>query len=372
MTTTGLVYHEDYLKHKQIEHHPECPERLKLTVEHFVKTGLMDLLYPIDVEKALVEDVERVHSGAHVEYIKCLSEEGRGRFSIIDPDTYVCPDTYHTALLSAGGVISAAKSVWAGEVDNAFALIRPPGHHASTNQATGFCYFDNAAIAVRKLQGEEGLKKAFIFDWDAHAPNGTMGTFYSDPSVLNISIHQDPRSFFPGQGFIEQTGEGQGKGLTVNFPVPGGSGDSDFIYFIEEFVVGRVRKFKPDMIFISAGQDSHRDDRISQLNVTDQGYATMTRIFMDLADELCDGRLLLELEGGYNLNTLPETNKVIVETLMGQKPEKDVRGDTLDTTIDLLSHLKNKLKASTIWPEAQDHVPEEKKGSDCTECSREG
>ncbi|MFC2162355.1 histone deacetylase [Candidatus Altiarchaeota archaeon] len=370
---TSIVYHEDFLKHKQIQQHPECPERLSSTIEYLKKTEVMDpftgmkhviwdMIDVISPEPATIEDLTRVHTREHVDYVKCLSKNGAGMFSIIDSDTYVCPDTYDVAVLSAGGVIAAGEAVWEGRCRNSFALTRPPGHHASLNQATGFCYFDNVSVMIRRLQAVHGVGKVFLFDWDAHAPNGTMGTFYSDPSVLNVSIHQDPHSFYPGTGFVNQIGDGAGKGYTINFPVPGGTGDADYMYFLEKFVIPRVRKFKPEMIVVSAGQDSHESDRISQLNVTDAGFAKMTQAMMSLAEELCGGKLVLELEGGYNLVTLPATNHAILSTLSGIEYDGDIRGETLDPTRDLLAELEGTLKSSRLWPEGPDvggsHGPE--------------
>ncbi|MBD3260140.1 MAG: histone deacetylase [Candidatus Altiarchaeales archaeon] len=352
---TGLVFHNDYLKHKQLANHPENPARLSATQEYFLKTGLMDMLYEMTPDPAEVEDVARVHSMAHINYVKTMAEAGCGRFAVIDPDTYLSHETYNVALLSAGGAICAGESVWKGEVDNCFALIRPPGHHASRNQATGFCYFDNISIMARYLQHIHGVKRICIFDWDAHAPNGTMGTFYNDPSILNISIHQDPHSFYPGHGFIEQMGEGPGKGYTINFPVPAGTADPDYLYFINEYVVPRVRKFRPQLIAVAAGQDSHQTDFISQLNVTDAGYAHMTQAFIDLAEELCSGKLVLELEGGYNLKTLPKTNHTIVSTLLEGQTDHVVQGEVLSTTKELLMQLGNTLKGKSLWPDAPDY-----------------
>ncbi len=362
--TTALVYHDDYLKHRQVEHHPECPERLKLTMEHFQRTNFLDMLSPITPEPAAISDLTRVHTPEHVNYVKCLSEHGSGMFSVIDSDTYVCKDTYDVARLAAGGAIAAGRAVWTGEAENAFALLRPPGHHASLNQATGFCYFDNAAIMIKHLQHHFGLRRVFIFDWDAHAPNGTMGTFYSDPTVLNMSIHQDPKSFYPGVGFVEQIGEGPGKGYTINFPVPAGTGDADYVFFLENFVVPRVRKYRPDLIVVAAGQDSHMTDHVSQLNVTDAGFARMTEIMMSLAKELCGGKLVLELEGGYNLKTLPQTNYIIASTLLGMRHGLKVEGEVLGTTREILTKLEDTLKASTIWHEAPEmtEAPREQRG----------
>jgi len=357
---TGLVYHNDYLKHRQEREHPENPERLAATLEYFIKTRLLDAVEQITPEPATVEDITRVHTHEHVDYIHSRCEEGSGRFAVIDPDTYICDETYNVALLSAGGDIAAGEAVWTGKIDNCFALVRPPGHHASRNQATGFCYFDNITVMTRYLQANHDVKKVFIFDWDAHAPNGTMGNLYGDPTVLNMSIHQDPRSFYPGVGFMEQFGEGPGRGYTVNFPVPAGTGDADYLYFIEEFVIPRVRKFKPDLIAVAAGQDSHTSDLISQLEVTDAGYAAMTRMFMDLSDELCGGKLVLELEGGYNTNTLPITHHTIVSTLAGIPYEKEVTGEASETTKNLLNQLNETLKSASIIPDAPEYGEAEK------------
>ncbi|MBU0762184.1 MAG: histone deacetylase [Candidatus Altiarchaeota archaeon] len=349
---TGLIYSDDFLKHRQVEKHPECPERVKNTVEYFQRTNLLDLLDVRKPQKAQVEDLTRVHSIEHVNYIRCLSESGQGKFSVIDSDTYVCHETYETALYAAGATMMAGEMVWTGELDNCFSLVRPPGHHASTNQATGFCYFDNLSVMIRHLQAKHKVKKVFLFDWDAHAPNGTMGTFYADPSVLNVSIHQDPHSFFPGQGFIEQIGEKAGRGYTINFPVPAGTADPDYLYFIDEFIMSRVRKFKPDLIAVAAGQDSHQSDLVSQLNVTDAGFVEMTKRMMQLADELCGGKLVLSLEGGYNLNTFPITNYAIMSALAGLKYGTPIKGNVMQSTKDLLSKLNDTLKSSTIWSDA--------------------
>jgi acetoin utilization deacetylase AcuC-like enzyme len=349
---TGIIYDDIFLKHKQVERHPECPERVKLTYEYLHRTNLLDLIEVYPAIKAKTDDLIRVHSPEHVNYIRCLSERGSGKFSVIDSDTYVCSETYETALYSAGATMAAGELVCSGELNNCFALVRPPGHHASMNQATGFCYFDNLAIMIRHLQEKKAAKKVFLFDWDAHAPNGTMGSFYSDPSVLNISIHQDPTSFFPGQGFINQIGEKAGRGYTVNFPVPAGTGDADYIYFIDEFVIPKVRKFKPDLIAVAAGQDSHHSDLVSQLNITDAGFVEMTKKMMQLADELCSQRLVLSLEGGYNLATLPVTNHAIISALAGLKYAILVQGNVAQSTKDLLLKLNETLKSSTIWAQA--------------------
>ena len=351
---TGIVYDDRFLRHHQLEGHPEVPARLTVTMEYLLKTGLINQLEQLTPEPATVEDLLRVHSKEHVEYIHRLSKSGGGRFALIDGDTYVCHETYDTALLAAGGVITAAEAVMEGKLDNCYALIRPPGHHASKNQATGFCYFDNAGIMIKHIQEKYGLKRVLLFDWDAHAPNGTMGTFYSDNTVLNASIHQDPHNFYPGQGFIEQIGDGKGKGYTINIPVPSGTGDADYLHILKNFLVPRIRKFKPELIVISAGQDSHRDNLISGLRVTEAGYSHMTRIFMELAAEFCNNRLVMELEGGYNLMALAKSNNDILQTLLGIPPHQKIEGEVRQSTLDVLNSLDEKLKTTRIWHDSPD------------------
>jgi len=351
---TGIVYDDRYLRHRQMESHPEVPERLSVTMEYFHKTGIINQIEVLKPEPASMEDLLSVHSKEHIEYIHQLSKSGGGRFALIDGDTYVCPETYDTAVLAAGGVITAAEAVMDGKLDNCYALIRPPGHHASKNQATGFCYFDNVAIMIKHVQAKYGLERVFLFDWDAHAPNGTMGTFYSDNTVLNASIHQDPKNFYPGTGFVEQIGDGKGKGYTLNYPVPPGTGDADYIHILKTSLVPRVRKFKPQLIVISAGQDSHRDDLISGLKVTEAGYSHMTKILMDLAKEFCDGKLVMELEGGYNLTALARSNNAIVETLLGVEPYLKIEGEIRPSTLEIIKSLEEILKTTRIWPDSPD------------------
>lgn len=347
MNRTGLVYHSDYTKHLPYPGNPEVPERITSTYEHLKKTKLLDKLTLLTPKPAAEDDILQVHSREHLDYVRNLSERGYGPDDYVNSDYYVSPDTYKTALLAAGGAKLAAESVWDGVVDNAFALIRPPGHHASKYPA-GFCYFHNTAVAIRHLQREHGLKRAAVFDWDAHAGNGTMNLFWRDPSVLKISVHQDPASFYPGTGFTEQIGEGEGLGYCMNVPVPAGTGDPDYLHILDEFAIPKIRKYRPEIIFVAAGQDSHRGDGMSGLELTDKGYSAMTMRLMDAADELCNGRLVLVLEGGYNLRTLPATHHAIISTLMGVKKQPKIKGKVLDSTKEVLQQLTEHLAGTPM------------------------
>jgi acetoin utilization deacetylase AcuC-like enzyme len=347
MTKTGLVYHSDCLKHHLLDGKPEVPGRLSATMEHFRDVGLLDRLSLLTPEPATEEDLELVHTEEMINYVRDLSEKGYEDNSVINGDIFVSPDTYNAALLAAGGVKKAAESVWANEVDNCFALVRPPGHHASRNMPGGFCFFNNTAVAIRHLQRKNDAGRVAVFDWDAHCGNGTMDIFYEDPDVLTISVHQDPRNFYPGTGFVEQIGESEGRGYCMNLPVPAGTGDADYIHILDDFVLSKIRQFNPEIIFVAAGQDSHIDDNMSGLKLTDAGYAAMTAKMMGLASEICDGMLILTLEGGYNVQTLPVTHERIVSMLLGEKPPI-IKGKVLESTKNIIKDLRQQLEGTEM------------------------
>jgi len=347
MNRTGLVYSMECLKHKPYDGILEVPERISATIEHFKTTSLLDKLHLITPAPAEETDLMRVHSREHIDYVKGLSERGYVDFDIINPDIYVGANTYNAALYAAGGVISAVKSTLGAETDNCFCLVRPPGHHASS-YPSGYCYFNNTAVAIRYAQQEYGIRKVAVFDWDAHAGNGTMKIFYNDPSVLTISVHRDPHEFFPGDGFVEQIGEGEGKGYCMNLPVPAGTGDADYVRILDDYVLDAMRRFEPEALFVAAGQDSHLSDPLGELNVTVDGYVAMTQRLMALADEVFGGRIILALEGGYNIKTLPGIHQSIVETLLGLKGEVKIDGVAGKPTLDVLSELKRNLKGTPL------------------------
>ena len=337
MNKTALVYHEDYLKHRQPEGHPERPERLVETLNYFEKKGLLEKLTIVKPEVAKREDLLRVHSRELVDFMENLCSSGGG---FLDSDTFVCRDTCYVARLSAGGVIKAAEVVMEGKFDNSFALVRPPGHHASRNKSMGFCYFNNVAVMIKYIQEKYDLKRILVLDWDAHAFNGTMDIFYDTRDVLKISIHQDPRTLYPGTGFISQIGSGIGEGYTVNVPVPAGTEDSDYVYIFDEIVIPLAFDYKPQFMVISAGQDSHRDDPLSGLCLTESGYEEMTNILLKTSEELCDGRLVVELEGGYNLESLKKSNYAIVSSLIGDRRDETIKGKVKDSIKELAGSLK--------------------------------
>ncbi len=340
MPKTALIYHPDYLLHNAGSGHPERKERLTATLDYLREKNLLDKVDLLTPEAASEEDLLRVHTKEHVNFIQQFSQSG----GMITPDTLVSKNTYKIARLAAGGDILAGKTVMEGKHKNAFALVRPPGHHASSNQAGGFCYFNNVAIAIRYLQKKFSLEKIFLLDWDTHAFNGTAEIFYQDSSVLDVSLHQDPSSFYPGTGFMEEIGSGEGKGFTVNIPLKAGSQDADYLYIFHEFMLPLIDSFRPELVVISAGQDSHRDDFISGIHLTEEGYGEMTRLMVKKAEEHCQGRLFVELEGGYELDALKKSNYEIMKGLLGEREEKLFPGQVLESSKELILSLENIFK----------------------------
>ena len=337
--STALIYDDIYLKHYAGTFHPERAERLSYTMEYLKKKGILSGVDVIKPKKACVEDIKRVHTGSHIDRIRDVSESGGG---FIDMDTHACSDTYDVALFAAGGLMSAVDAVMGGDHKNSFALVRPPGHHATSDCAMGFCFFNNVAVAIKYAMEKYNLGKAFLLDWDAHAFNGTADIFYGTDSILDVSIHQDPAIFYPGTGFMHQSGTGRGKGYTVNIPVPPETGDADYIYIIDKFIIPAMRKFKPDIIFISSGIDSHKDDMISSLMLTDECYGAMTSRILGEAENLCAGRVVVELEGGYSLTAMARSNYEILRALLGEFDAVGSFGAPSEKARSLVCELKEK------------------------------
>ena len=346
MSDIGLMYDEGFLKHIPYPGNPEVPERISLAYEHLVSCGILDGL--CEFKARFVEDniLTSVHTQEHIEYLYSISQKGYDELTIPNTDVYVMKDTFDAARLSCGGIVEAAKRVVEGQIKRCFCLNRPPGHHAKANMPSGFCYFNNTAIAIKAVQKEFGIEKVAIFDWDAHCGNGTMEIFYEDPDVLTISLHQDPSMFFPGTGFEQQTGDGKGRGSCANFPLDPGAKDADYLHIIDCLAERLIIDFNPDLIFVAAGQDSSIHDPISGLEVTDWGYWKMTRMLADIADRVCDGRLVMTLEGGYNLKMMPHTIGGIINALLeedGENGDIENRDSPLQSTIGLVNRLRDRL-----------------------------
>ncbi len=310
---TGFLYHPDYLKHNTGYGHPERSQRLVAVLEALKNWDYWDSLHHIEPTPATVEQILCVHRQNYVEAVKEVCESGGG---YVDYETPISAESFDIALLAAGAVLRGVDAVIAGEVDNAFALVRPPGHHAVPSRGMGFCIFNNAAIAARYLQRTHKLKKILIVDWDLHHGNGTQDAFYDDPTVFYFSIHQSP--LFPGTGRADETGTGAGLGFNLNSPMRSGSRPKEYVQVFETKLKSAALEFHPDFILISAGFDCHESDPLGGISMTTEGFGQLTDIVCDIAEKTCNGRVVSALEGGYDLNALSESVLAHLEHLMNE------------------------------------------------------
>lgn len=308
---TAYVYLPTHIGHT-FPGHPENHKRLTHTWDLLEKDGILDRLLRVDCTPADADALTAVHDARYVDLLAQISASGGG---MLDADTYVTEESYEVALLSAGGLNNLVDTVCTGRAENGFALLRPPGHHARPVHGMGFCLLSNVAIAARHAQKQHGYARMLIVDFDVHHGNGTQETFYDDSSVLFFSIHQYP--YYPGSGDIDETGAGTGEGATINVPFPAGVGDGAYLAAIEEVLKPAARRFDPQLILVSAGYDAHWMDPLAQHQVSIEGYAAMIRSLMALAEEVCDGRLVCTLEGGYNLDVLPHAVLSTLRVLSG-------------------------------------------------------
>jgi acetoin utilization deacetylase AcuC-like enzyme len=309
---TGFVYSDIFLSHDTCPGHPEAPERLR-AVAREVKRGLGSLLLPIDPAPAPLEWIKTVHRGSYIDELKIACERGDRFFH--DPESLICRETYSCALNAAGGVLEAVDAVMDNRVFNAFCALRPPGHHGFPDRAMGFCFFNNAAIGARYAIERYGLKKVAIVDWDVHHGNATQEIFFFDPAVFYISIHQ--RSIFPGTGLEDEKGAAAGLNFNLNIPLDGGAADAEYLEVFERTVIPAIENYSPDLIIISAGFDAHADDPLGGMEVSSGGFGCMTRLVKDAAENICPGRIVSVLEGGYSLKGLSASVRRHLEALSG-------------------------------------------------------
>ena len=300
MGKTGLVYHPAYLEHDMGAGHPESPNRLRAIMQRLQQSGTAAQLTKIEPRKAEEEWITQVHSP---NYVAALNHQAptSGRVSL-DPDTSMSPGSLNAAYLAAGGALAAVDAIMNKQVVHVFCAVRPPGHHAETSRAMGFCLFNNVAIAARYIQKKYGLKRVLIVDWDVHHGNGTQHSFEDDPSILFFSTHQYPH--YPGTGRATERGKGAGEGFTINIPMEAGEGDDEYHAIFLKALVPAADDFKPDFVLISAGFDAHKDDPLASMGLTEAGYADLTHIVAGIAKHHAQGRILSSLEGGYNLTAL--------------------------------------------------------------------
>lgn len=309
--STGFLYDPIFLEHDTGGGHPECAQRLTVTMDYLQKQPWFEQLRLSSPRDADQKWIETVHGNDYILHAKQTCESGAPFLDVMDVS--ICKRSFDVALEAAGGVLELADQLMAGNINNGFALLRPPGHHAEKDMALGFCLFNNVAILARYLQRQHGFDKILILDWDVHHGNGTQHTFEEDPSVLYISTHQYP--FYPGTGAYTETGTGRGKGATLNCPMPAGSADKDYEQVFSEQILPKIDEFKPEIVIVSAGFDAHKDDPLADICLSTDFYTWMTQRVMEKADQYANGRLISVLEGGYNLKALPHCIAVHLTTM---------------------------------------------------------
>ena len=316
MSRTAAVFSPIYYQHGTGVDHPESARRLRAIIGELRKGQLSRSGKWVFVEpgKASVEDVESVHDREYIGHVRAVCKSGGGPLD--SGDTVVSPDSFKVALYAAGGALKAVNLVMKGEFENAFALVRPPGHHAEKFHACGFCIFNNIAIAAKYLVRKFNMKRVLIFDIDAHHGNGTQEAFYETDKVLYISLHEDPLGF-PGTGFIEEVGEGDGLGYNVNIPLPFRTSDHIYLRAIVEIAMPVIRHYKPQFMLVSAGFDGHYTDPVGSLSLSGLCYERIFKTIVDLASEVCNGRLVAILEGGYSLKFVGKMSALAIAEMSG-------------------------------------------------------
>jgi len=355
---TGYVWHELYGWHDtgtnagllppslvmQPYAHFESPESKQRFHSLVEASGLADHLTRIIPSEATDEQLLRVHTPEHLARIKAESDLPKGG-DAGDGVSPFGPQGFHIAALAAGGAIAAMNAVMVGTVANAYALIRPPGHHARPENGMGFCIFSNAAVAIKDAQSREPDLRVATVDWDVHHGNGTQAAFYDDPSVLTISVHQD--DLFPrDSGAISERGEGAGEGYSINVPLPAGTGNGGYLHALQEVVVPALRRFKPDVIVIPSGFDASCFDPLGRMSVTASGFRAMARVLLDVAAETSGGRVMMTHEGGYSPTYVPLCGVSVLSEMSGV--EVDIIGELLEGFDTMPEHTMNVVQEQAI------------------------
>ncbi len=300
MIQTTVLWDDRYLLHEPGSWHPERPDRLR-AIHKVIEGPLAKKIKRITPRLATLEEISLVHD---FQYVKKI-EETAGLHIDLDPDTHASPHTWEAASLAVGGLIQCVDHVMSGQSKNAFAFVRPPGHHAERERAMGFCFFNNVAIAAEYVLKQGYAKRVLIMDYDVHHGNGTQWSFYDRPDVFYISTHRYP--FYPGTGSPHEEGKGSGKGYTLNIPFDEGDGDDEYLKAFDDRVIPAILGYQPDLILVSAGYDAHRDDPLGGMEVTGKGFGEMHRKLLEAAQKCCRGKLVSVLEGGYSLLGLEES-----------------------------------------------------------------
>ncbi|HKX11785.1 MAG TPA: histone deacetylase [bacterium] len=312
MAKIGIVHDRRFLQHETGPMHPERPDRLRALEPLLRQPGLEKKWLEIAPRKASLEEILLVHDRQHLEEV-ARTAEAKGTY--LDGDTFAGAHSYEAALLAAGGLVESVDRVLDGEVDSAFAWVRPPGHHAEREYAMGFCLFNNVGIAAEHLIKNKGLSRVAIVDFDVHHGNATQHMFYDRPEIFYASTHRYP--FYPGTGAASETGSGAGKGYNLNLPLAAGAGDAEYRRVFEDRLLPALREYKPQFLLISAGYDAHVRDPLGGMRVSDAGFREMTAALESVAADFCGGKSVYTLEGGYDLEGLAggvgETLNILAE-----------------------------------------------------------
>jgi acetoin utilization deacetylase AcuC-like enzyme len=310
----GIVKSNTYFSHKTGVNHPENERRLKRLYALLERNGENRGWEPITPQLASTHQLAWAHSA---EYIRRIAATSGNPYNRLTMDTIACADSYRAARMACGGVFAAVDYVFKNGGQSAFALVRPPGHHAEVGRAMGFCLFNNAALGAHYARHQYHCKRILIVDWDVHHGNGTQHIFERDPDVLFFSIHQFPH--FPGTGLFTEIGFGAGEGYTFNVPLPKGYGDYEYSALFDALLRPMALEYAPDLIIVSAGFDPHRADPLGGMHLTELGFAAMTRSLMTIAQTVCQGRLVFVLEGGYHLESLTDTFQAVLDELLNRQ-----------------------------------------------------
>ncbi len=311
--TTIMVY-APALAHTKL-HHPENSARIAHLLPALERFGLLEDLKVLQPAAASMEQLRRVHTQGLIDYVQSVSNRGGG---LLDQgDTYATANSYQLAQLAVGSTCAAVDEIMNGRARNGFALVRPPGHHAETDNISGFCLFNNVAAAARQAQLAHGVKRVLILDFDVHHGNGTQEIFFEDDTVLFVSLHLFAPYFYPGIGGLHEVGTRQGRGYTLNVPFPPGVGDVGYLHAVNDFIAPAVGRFRPEIILISAGFDAHWQDPLAMAGLSLTGYALMAQTLIKMAEEICNGRILFVLEGGYQHEVLTYGIANVFSALLG-------------------------------------------------------
>ncbi len=312
MRKTAILRDSLFLAHDPGFNHPDSPDRLKEIYNVLDKKSLQGLFVEPDFIPVSEKELYLNHSSSLVKEVAATSGQA---FGSLEADTTTSPESYNAACLAVGALVKGVDLLMGDEVDNCFALVRPPGHHAEKKSSMGFCLFNNVAIAASYAMKKHNIERIMIIDWDLHHGNGTQTSFFETNKILYVSTHQYP--FYPGTGSVQEIGRGKGEGYTINIPLPGGQGDKEYAAIFNKIVVPLGRQYKPQLIFVSSGFDIYHGDPLGSMQVTSKGFGYMTKVIVDLAEEVCEGRVLVTLEGGYNLTGQRDGALAVLSELYG-------------------------------------------------------